>query len=127
MTWATRTPGKQGFSFRNNWLNCDVERIFVLLALRERWNHKIEIVALVHGDKDFSRSLETKTGPKRPRSIYVSIAVSVQNLAEEQPGALMLRIVEEFGGRILFDDLALVHEDDAVCDLTGKAHFVGYA
>lgn len=51
----------------------------------------------------------------------------MQNLAEEQPCALVLRIVEEFGGRILFDDLALVHEDDAVCDLAGKAHFVSHA
>ncbi|QTK78568.1 6-Pyruvoyl-Tetrahydropterin Synthase [Agrobacterium tumefaciens] len=51
----------------------------------------------------------------------------MQDLAEEQPGALVLGIVEEFGGRILFDDLALVHEDDAVCDLAGKAHFVGDA
>src|SRR5882757_9493753 len=37
--------------------------------------------------------------------------VSVQDLAEEQLGALVLRIVEEFGRRILLDDLSLVHED----------------
>eukprot|EP01032_Pedospumella_encystans_P002102 gene2102-2462_t len=56
-----------------------------------------------------------------------AICASVQDLAQEQLGALVLRIVEEFGRRILFDDLALVHEDDAVGDLAGKAHFMGHA
>jgi len=48
----------------------------------------------------------------------------VQDLAEEQLGAFVLRIVKELGRRVLFDDLALVHEDDTVGDLTGKPHFV---
>jgi ABC-type glycerol-3-phosphate transport system substrate-binding protein len=49
---------------------------------------------------------------------------SMQDLAEEQPGAFVLRIVEELGRRILFDDLALVHEDDPIGHLPRKAHLV---
>ena len=51
----------------------------------------------------------------------------VQDLAEEQLGALVARVVEEFLGLVLLDDLALVHEDHAVGDLAGKTHFVGDA
>eukprot|EP01035_Chromulina_nebulosa_P000453 gene453-638_t len=38
---------------------------------------------------------------------------SVQDLAQEQAGPLMLGIVEEFGWRILLDDLALVSQQRA--------------
>ena len=44
----------------------------------------------------------------------VALASSMQNLAEEQLGPLVLRIVEERLRRVHLDDLALVHEDDAV-------------
>ena len=48
----------------------------------------------------------------------------VQNLAEEQLGPLVLRMVEELLRRVDLDDLARVHEHDAVGDLAGEAHFV---
>ncbi len=48
----------------------------------------------------------------------------VQDLAEEQFRALVLRVVEKRYRFILLDDLTLIHEDHAVCDLTGKAHLV---
>jgi hypothetical protein len=44
----------------------------------------------------------------------------VQDLAEEQLGALGLRVVEELFRLVLLDDLALVHEDHAVGDLRAK-------
>ena len=37
----------------------------------------------------------------------------------------MLGVGEEVLGRAFLDDLALVHEDDPVCHLTGKTHLVG--
>ncbi len=43
----------------------------------------------------------------------------------EQLGALVLRMVEELLRRVRLDDLALVHEHDAVGDLPGEAHLVG--
>ena len=36
----------------------------------------------------------------------------------------MLRIFEEGIGRIYFDNLAHIHKDHAISDLTGKAHFM---
>src|SRR3954452_6063052 len=50
---------------------------------------------------------------------------SAQDLAQEQFGAGMLRGREELVGRVGFDDLARVHEHDAVGALAGKAHLVG--
>ena len=52
---------------------------------------------------------------------------SMQNLAQEQLGPVILRVVEEVIGRRLFHDLALVHEDHAVGHGARKAHFVGDA
>ncbi|CUX19040.1 6-pyruvoyl-tetrahydropterin synthase (modular protein) [Agrobacterium tomkonis CFBP 6623] len=70
----------------------------------------------------------TKNGAETaPLDNALLIAVSVQDLAEEQACTFVLRIVEELGRRILFDDLALIHEDDAVGDLAGETHFVGHA
>src|SRR5688572_11263820 len=48
----------------------------------------------------------------------------MQDLAEEQLGALRLRMVEELFRRVLLDDLAEIHEDDAVGDGAGEAHLV---
>ena len=55
------------------------------------------------------------------------VTKSMQNLAQEQLGAVALRVVEEVVWRGLFDDFTLVHEDHPVCHGAGKAHFVGYA
>jgi hypothetical protein len=49
-----------------------------------------------------------------------------QNLAQEQLGPLVLRMVEERLGLIHLDDLAGVHQDHPVCDLTGKCHLVAH-
>ena len=49
----------------------------------------------------------------------------IEDLRQEQLGALRLRVGEELLGRALLDDLAAVHEDDAVGDRAGKAHLVG--
>ena len=49
----------------------------------------------------------------------------LQDLAEEELGALVLGVGEEVFGGAHFHDLAAVHEDDAVGDLTGEAHLVG--
>src|SRR5450830_127347 len=51
----------------------------------------------------------------------------MQDLAQEQLGPIVLRVIEEVVRRGLFDDFALVHEDHAVRHGTGEAHFVGYA
>ena len=50
-----------------------------------------------------------------------------QNLAKEQLGSIRLRIVEEFTRFVLLNDLALIHEYDAIRHLTGKAHLMGHA
>ena len=50
-----------------------------------------------------------------------------QNLRQEILRPIRLRIVEEVIRVVLFDDLALIHEDDAVGDGFGEAHFVGDA
>ncbi|KAG1648403.1 hypothetical protein GQR58_029853 [Nymphon striatum] len=47
-----------------------------------------------------------------------------QNLAQEELGAIFGWVGEEVFGRAHFDDLAALHEDDAVGDFTGEAHFV---
>ena len=45
-----------------------------------------------------------------------------EDLAQEELGALRLRIVEEGLGFVLLDDLALVHEDHPVGHGLGEAH-----
>ncbi len=51
---------------------------------------------------------------------------NLQNLREKQLGPLVLRVLEEFLGRIRLDDLARVHENDAVGDLAREAHLVAH-
>ena len=46
----------------------------------------------------------------------------LENAAEEALQAGALGIVEERGGRVLFDKLALIHEQAAAAHFTGKAH-----
>ncbi len=41
-------------------------------------------------------------------------ALVAENLAQEEFGSIVLRIFEEFFGFVLLDNLAAVHEDDAV-------------
>ena len=60
----------------------------------------------------------------RPALVKLPAASVVEDLRQEQPGALRARIAEELLRRRLLDDLALVHEDDAVGDRAGKAHLV---
>jgi len=49
---------------------------------------------------------------------------ALQHLTQELPGAVVGGIGEEFRGWALFDDDAVVHEDDAIGDVLGKAHLV---
>jgi len=51
---------------------------------------------------------------------------SPQNLAQEQLGALVLRVAEEGRRLVHFDDLAIVEQHHAVRDLTGKSHLVAH-
>ena len=48
-----------------------------------------------------------------------------QDLAQEQLGAFLARIFEEFLRRVLLDDVPLREEDDAVRYLLGEPHLVG--
>src|ERR1700730_5964584 len=50
---------------------------------------------------------------------------SMKDLLQKQPRALVLRIAEEIFRLVDFNDLSVVHEDDAIGDLPGKAHLVG--
>ena len=50
----------------------------------------------------------------------------VEDLAEEQLGAIQLRIIEELVRLVLLDDLTEIHENDAVGDRRCKPHFVGH-
>src|SRR5450432_1454061 len=50
-----------------------------------------------------------------------------EDLAEEELGALALRIGEELLRRRHLDDLAAIHEDHAIGDGAGEAHLVGDA
>ena len=43
--------------------------------------------------------------------------------AEELAGAIIFGVEHIIGGS-LFDDHALVHEDDAICQFTGEGHFM---
>jgi len=49
-----------------------------------------------------------------------------ENLAEEELGSIFGGVGEEVFGCADFDDLAALHEDDAVGDLAGEAHFMGH-
>jgi len=46
-------------------------------------------------------------------------------LAEEQLCAFVLRIIEEFIGLVLFDNLTRIHENNPIRNLLGETHFVG--
>ncbi|MGX1273645.1 hypothetical protein RKD18_006839 [Streptomyces phaeoluteigriseus] len=48
-----------------------------------------------------------------------------EDLAEEVPCPFVPRVVEDLGGRALFDDPSGVDEDDPVGDLPGEADLVG--
>ena len=48
----------------------------------------------------------------------------LQASAQEALRPFLLRPVEDVGGDALLDDLAAVHEDDAVADVTGEMHLV---
>src|SRR5262249_35645991 len=50
-----------------------------------------------------------------------------QDLAEEELGPVGLRVVEEVHRIVLLDDLAAVHEDDAVRHGAGEAHLMSDA
>ena len=50
----------------------------------------------------------------------------VQDLLQEQLGAFVLRMLEERLGFIDLHNLSVSHEDDAVCHLPRKAHFMGH-
>ena len=49
----------------------------------------------------------------------------LQHLGEECLGAGVLRIVEQLVGAVFLNDVALVHEDDPVCNFSCKAHLMG--
>jgi hypothetical protein len=51
-------------------------------------------------------------------------AGSAQDLLEEKPRPLVLRMVEKALRLVDLENLAVGHEDHAVGDLTGKAHLV---
>lgn len=48
----------------------------------------------------------------------------VEDLAQEVPGATRLRVGEERVRVGIFDDLAVGHEQDAVCGFAGESHLV---
>ena len=50
-----------------------------------------------------------------------------QNLRQEILRPVRLRVVEEVVRVVLLDDLALIHEDHAIGNGLGEAHFVGDA
>ena len=50
----------------------------------------------------------------------------LQHLAEEILGSVVLGVAKELFGRALLHDNALIHEQHAGADFTGKAHFVGH-
>ena len=49
----------------------------------------------------------------------------MQNLREEELGALVFRVVEEFLGRVLFNQLAKIEKDDPVA--TSRAKPISWA
>ncbi len=70
------------------------------------------------------RSIAGAVWPQRRLCLVLNALM--QDLAQEQFCALVLRVVEERIRLVLLDNLALVHENHAVGDLTGKAHLVGH-
>ena len=64
-----------------------------------------------------------------PWTLYLkpyAIHLSMQNLAEKQSGTLVLWIIKELIGRVLFDDLTGIHEHDPVSHTLGEPHFVSH-
>ncbi len=51
----------------------------------------------------------------------------IEDLAEELGCSVVFRMVEKCLWIILLDDFPLVHENNAIGDGSGKAHFVGHA
>jgi hypothetical protein len=49
---------------------------------------------------------------------------SVENLLQKGSAASMLWTREELHRLVYFDNLAMVHEDHSVCDLSGESHLV---
>src|SRR5208283_4793560 len=49
----------------------------------------------------------------------------VSDPTKEAPRALLHRLVQYLAGRALFDDDPIIHEDDPVGDVAGKAHLMG--
>ncbi len=75
--------------------------------------------------RSISKAASTPGSGRKARSRIKTLVM--QDLAEEQLGALVLGMREEFLRLVHFHDLPRVHEDDAVGDLAGKAHFVSDA
>ena len=50
-----------------------------------------------------------------------------ENFAQKSSGTLVFGGAEEAFGIVLFDNLAIGHENDPVGNLSGKAHFMGNA
>ena len=60
------------------------------------------------------------------RGIVVMATSVMQDLAEELFGARLHFTAEEHLSRNVFDNFSIVHEDNPVGDVAGKAHFVGH-
>ena len=54
----------------------------------------------------------------------VVLRTSVQDARQKELRPVVLRVTEDLIGRALLDDLAGIHEDDAVRGITGKTHLV---
>src|SRR3990167_7304887 len=84
-------------------------------------------ISSTHGCKAAAACLMRRNEKGARGLLFFCRRFSVQDLAEEQLGALVLRAVEEGFGIGLFDYLALVEEDHPVRHGVGEAHFVGHA
>ena len=77
------------------------------------------------------RLVAYRSGPtmkNRPKAAFhAGFAARQCRIWLRNSGAFVLRIVEELVRAVLLDDLATVHEDDAVGHLAREAHFVGHA
>src|ERR1700716_4482725 len=56
----------------------------------------------------------------------MTVVLMRQDLRQEFLRAVAARAAEEIGLERIFDDFALVHEDDAMRDFAGEAHFMGH-
>src|SRR6267143_6721218 len=90
---------------------CAASNYDVQLHIGESRDSRCAIAHLRSGPSDHPRM----TAPASMR----------QNLRQELLRAFAARTAEEIGLQRILDDLALVHEDHAIRDLAGKAHFVG--